>query len=92
VEAIMSEQNHPGKLLSKRVLLLITGAACVGCCALPLASVVLGSGLLVGLAWWVEAAVALLVLAVSAAAIYWRWGRNKVNACKLDGRCQSSPE
>ncbi len=72
---------------------VLGGAACAACCAVPLAAVVLGTGAASVLATWFEPLAGLLLAsaAVAAGVVWWRRRASRpspdASACSTDGSC-----
>lgn len=71
---------------------LVTGIACVACCAVPMLGVVIGSAAIAGLALYSEkAAIAVAAIGVCAL-VFNRLTRKASPACNIDGSCGCKPD
>ena len=86
-EIIVPKHSKPKISTSTRITLL-AGIACIGCCAIPLVGVTIGSAAMAGLAAYSDLAICGVVMAGFLAFILWRVMRRDGPSCDLDGRCK----
>lgn len=67
-----------------RIVFWITGVACVGCCAVPLAGIAFGAAAVAGLAAWAEPIALVVGWAGLVAYAGWRWSRRGGPQCDID--------
>lgn len=83
----MFKHSKPKISTSTRIAFL-AGIACIGCCAIPLVGVAIGSAAMAGLAAYSDLALCGVMLAGFLAFILWRVVRRDGPSCDLDGRCK----